>query len=133
MSQIISSYDEGLARMHDMVWDEHNGWLAIKKNHTSGSTICENDWGWIPVFRSKTKLDEMLGGRRGYSSTTHPPDILLVPDHTMASHPVISQLQATNHELMLKLHLLEEKMGKLLTQQPIQESPDQLAGRKLIL
>lgn len=133
MSQIISSYDEGLARMHDMVWDEHNGWLAIKKNHTSGSTTCENDWGWVPVFRSKTKLDEVLGGRMDYSIPDPAPNISMVPQYVMEQHPTIYQLRVDKVNLEYRVQELEAQMAALLKLSPLQESLEPQAGRKLQL
>ena len=133
MSQIISSYDEGLARMHDMVWDEHNGWLAIKKNHTSGSTTCENDWGWVPVFRSKTKLNEVLGGRMDYSQVDPIPNISMVPNYIMEQHPTIYQLRIDKVNLEFRVQQLEQEIARLVELFPTQEPIDSPVGRKLQL
>ncbi|NBQ71206.1 MAG: hypothetical protein EBU46_21175 [Nitrosomonadaceae bacterium] len=134
MTSVHHSYEDRQANKHDFVYLEQDGALALKKTVVSSSTMMENDWGWIPVFRSKSKLDEMLPNRTSFEPANRMPNISLVPIYEMENHPTIYQLRTTNAALQFRVQQLEETLAALLTQQPLQYSVDvQRGGRKLQL
>jgi hypothetical protein len=115
--QVFVDGDSPQAGKHDFVFNGSAGWLAIRKESTSTSTWIQNDWGWIPVFRSRAALEEQLPARVD-----------------MHSHPTVLYLHTELTALRAAFNEQQQLIDKLLAKVPVDVVVEEPNGnRKLQL
>lgn len=100
-----------LARKHDMVVNELDGCLCIRKMSTTGGSVhMENDWLWIPAYRSRTQMQQQTPGRDGYMNEQQQ----FVRAGDLNIHPTVVQLTNMVIELNTTVSELKKKKKKKL-------------------
>lgn len=120
-----------LARKHDIVVDEYSDCLCVRKVATSGgSTSMENDWLWIPTYRSKHQMEQHAPGRTGYLDEQQ----TFVRRGELMFHPAVIELNNTVFDLKTTISELKKEIEELRAAQPrLGDSIATTAPRRLTL
>lgn len=120
-----------LARKHDVVVNELDGCLCVRKMATTGGSIhMENDWLWIPAYRSKSQMQVHTPGREGYLDESQ----RFVRNGDLSIHPTVIQLLNTVIQLNATVSELKKEIEELRGAQPrLGDSVSTTAARRLTL